>query len=102
MEMIHADAESFDSVIKNNAAVLVDFWAEWCAPCKMMAPILNEVAEELPKGKQVGKVNIEKYQTLAQKFKVRSIPTLIFYKDGKLINKKVGFCDKKELLGYFN
>jgi thioredoxin 1 len=78
--------------------VLVDFWAEWCAPCRMMAPILNDVAKELPEGKLVGKLNIETYQSMAQKFNVRNIPTLILFKDGKEVNRFVGIKTKDFLL----
>lgn len=78
--------------------VLVDFWAEWCAPCRMMAPILNELANELPDGKQVGKVDIETYRSLAEKFNIRSIPTLILFKDGKEADRFVGVKTKDFLL----
>ena len=77
-----------------NKVVLVDFWAEWCAPCKMMAPILNELAEELPEGQAVGKLNVEEYQSMAQKFQVRGIPTMILFENGKEINRFVGVKTK--------
>jgi thioredoxin 1 len=78
--------------------VLVDFWAAWCGPCRMMAPVLNDVAVELKGNSHIGKVNIEQYQSLAQKFKVRSIPTLILFKDGKEVNRFVGVKSKEFLL----
>ncbi len=81
-----------------NKVVLVDFWAAWCGPCKMMAPVLNDVAAGLEDGKYVGKVNIEQYQSLAQKFNVRSIPTLILFKDGKEVDRFVGVKTKDFLL----
>jgi thioredoxin 1 len=85
-----------------NRLVLVDFWAEWCAPCRMMAPILNNVASELTGNAFVGKVNIEQYQSLAQRYKVRSIPTLILFKDGKEVNRFVGIKTKEFLLKQIN
>jgi thioredoxin 1 len=81
-----------------NKLVLVDFWASWCAPCRMMAPVLNEVATELTGNARIGKVDIEKYQSLAQKFRVRSIPTLILIKNGTEINRFVGIKSKDFLL----
>ena len=81
-----------------NKLVLVDFWASWCAPCRMMAPVLNEVATELSGNSHVGKVNVEKYQSLAQKFKVRGIPTLILFKNGAEVNRFVGVKSKDFLL----
>ena len=81
-----------------NKVVLVDFWATWCAPCRMMAPVLNDVASQLSGNSHVGKVDIEKYQSLAQKFKVKSIPTLILFKNGVEINRFVGIKSKDFLL----
>jgi len=81
-----------------NKIVLVDFWAAWCAPCRMMAPILNDLASELTGNSYVGKVNIEQYQSLAQIHKVRSIPTLIAFKNGTEVNRFVGIKTKDFLL----
>jgi thioredoxin 1 len=81
-----------------NKVVLVDFWASWCAPCRIMAPVLNDVASELSDKTHVGKVNIEQYQSLAQKYKVRNIPTLILLKNGIEINRFVGIKSKDFLL----
>ena len=81
-----------------NRLVLVDFWASWCAPCRMMAPVLNDVASELTGSSHIGKVNIEQFQSLAQKFQVRNIPTMILFKNGKEINRYVGIKSKDFLL----
>jgi thioredoxin 1 len=81
-----------------NKLVLVDFWASWCVPCRMMAPVLNEIATELSGNSHVGKVNVEQYQSLAQKFKVRGIPTLILFKNGAEVNRFVGVKSKDFLL----
>ncbi|HKJ40915.1 MAG TPA: thioredoxin [Sunxiuqinia sp.] len=81
-----------------NKIILVDFWASWCAPCRMMAPVLNDVAEELNGNKRVGKVNIEQFQSMAQRFKVRNIPTMVLFKNGKEIKRFVGAKSKDYLL----
>jgi thioredoxin 1 len=85
-----------------NKLILVDFWASWCAPCRMMAPVLNEVADELTGNSYIGKVNIEEYQSLAQKFQVRNIPTLILLKNGVEVNRFVGIKNKEFLLQQIN
>jgi thioredoxin 1 len=89
--------KNFQSQVKNKL-VLVDFWASWCAPCRMMAPVLNDVATEIESNSRIGKVNIEQYQSLAQKYKVRSIPTLILFKNGVEINRFVGIKSKEFLI----
>lgn len=89
--------QNFNQQIKKGV-ILVDFWASWCAPCKMMAPVLNEVADGLTGNKAVGKVDVEKQQLIASKFNIRSIPTMVLFKDGKEINRFVGIKSKDFLL----
>ena len=89
--------KNFQNQTKNKV-VLVDFWASWCAPCRIMAPVLNDVANELTGNSHIGKVNVEEYQSLAQKYKVRGIPTLILFKNGVEINRFVGVKNKEFLI----
>jgi thioredoxin 1 len=89
--------QNFKQQLKNKI-VLVDFWAEWCGPCRLMAPVLNEVSKELSGNKKIGKANIQQYQSLAQQFKVRSIPTLILFNNGVEVKRFVGVKSKDFLL----
>ncbi len=86
-----------EEVLKSEKPILVDFWATWCMPCKMIAPILTELAEEYKDKIKVGKVNVDEQTALAVKYQVTSIPTLILFKDGKPLNASVGVCSKSEL-----
>jgi len=81
-----------------NKVVLVDFWAEWCAPCKMMAPVLNDVANELTGNLYVGKLNVEQYQSMAKQYHIRSIPSLILFRNGKEVKRFIGIKQKDFLL----
>jgi thioredoxin 1 len=89
--------KNFQHQIKNNIS-LVDFWASWCVPCKMMSPVLNELANEVGSDVQVCKVNVEQYQSLASKYAVRGIPTMLIFRDGREINRFVGVKSKDFLL----
>ncbi len=93
--------QNFGNQIKTGLT-LVDFWAEWCMPCKMMVPVLNGLAEEVNGDTTIGKINIEQYQSVATKYNVRSIPTLILFKDGKEHKRYVGVKSKEFLVNQIN
>jgi thioredoxin 1 len=96
-EIIHLTDKNFNQQTAYGI-VLIDFWASWCMPCKMMAPVLNQVAEAVHGQGKVAKVNVEEFQKLAGKYQVRSIPTLLLLKDGKEVNRFVGVKSKDFLL----
>ena len=93
------DEANFDSeVTKSTQPVLVDFWAEWCGPCKMIAPILDEIAKEKAGTVKIAKVNVDTNQSLSARYNVRAIPTLLFFKNGELKDQITGMTSKKDLL----
>ena len=101
MTVINIDENNFEEeVVKSSLPYLVDFWAEWCGPCKNLAPILEEISDELKDKIKIGKINIDDNQELAAKFSIRSIPTMILFKNGDSIETKVGLPPKKELLDW--
>ena len=93
----HFSSESFEKAIAGDQPVLVDFWATWCGPCRMIAPIIDEIAEEFEGKAIVGKVNVDEEMGLAQRFHVMSIPTLIVMKGGKVVEQAVGARGKADV-----
>ena len=97
MAIVHLSKDNFkEEVLESKVPVLVDFWAVWCGPCQMMAPILHELEEEVP-DVQIGKVNVDEQMELARQFRVVSIPTLIVFKNGQEVKRMVGVTSKEEL-----
>jgi len=85
---------NFEEVIKSEKPILVDFWAEWCGPCKMIGPIVEELAGDYEGKAVIGKVDVDSNPSVAQAFGIRSIPTLLFFKDGQIVAKQVGAVPK--------
>jgi thioredoxin 1 len=90
------DENFSQEVLKSPVPVLVDFWAEWCGPCKMVAPILDELASDYDDKIKIAKLNIDDYQNLATQYGIRAIPTLLIFKDGQVVDQIVGLRSKRD------
>ena len=98
-DAITVDESSFDrEVMKSDKPVVVDFWAEWCGPCKLIAPLLDEIAREKAGTVKVAKVNVDENQSLSSQYNIRAIPALLFFKNGQLRDQVTGVTSKKDLL----
>jgi thioredoxin 1 len=89
---------NFEELVKNSGKVaLVDFWAAWCGPCRMVGPVVEEIATEMGDTAVIGKVDVDAEGDIAMEFGIRNIPTLLFFKDGQVVDKHVGVATKKQL-----
>lgn len=98
MSKIFTNANFTDEVLKSEKPVLVDFYAVWCGPCSMMAPVVDEIAEEMSDKVVVGKVNVDESKEIAMNYGIRNIPTFLFFKNGEIAEKIVGAVDKSEII----
>ncbi len=103
MAEIKITSANFEAeVLKSELPVLVDFWAAWCGPCRMLAPAVQQIAAECEGKVKVGKVNVDEEPELAQRFGIMSIPTVLVFKDGKKVNQSIGLVPKDKLLALFD
>jgi len=95
-----SDAEFENQVIKSEKPILVDYWAEWCGPCKMIAPVLEEIAQELSDKVLIGKLNVDENSQTPPKYGIRGIPTLMLFKNGEVVGTQVGAISKSDLVSF--
>ena len=89
---------NFEELLKDNKNIVVDFYTEWCGACKALAPIIDEISEEMKDIIHVGKLNIDEAKEIAAKYEIRNIPTILFFKNGEVTDKQIGFANKDSLV----
>ena len=97
-EVMLTESNFEEEVLKSSVPVLVDFWAPWCGPCRILGPVISEIAQEGDGSFKVGKVNVDDEQELAAQYGIMSIPSVFVFKDGKVVNKQVGLTTKNDIL----
>lgn len=102
MSIVHVNDQSFSTDVESTGTVLVDFWAPWCGPCKMIAPVLEEIDNEIGSKLTIAKVNVDDNQGSARKYGIMGIPTLMLFKDGQPVEKIVGYQPKDEIMATIN
>ncbi len=100
MEIIHVNKDSFDKVI-NQPDVIIDFWAPWCGPCRMLSPVLEDIARSFSQV-QIAKVNVDDNPELAIKYGISSIPAIIYFKNGEIFSRTLGYMEKEQLISKLN
>ncbi|HQP09756.1 MAG TPA: thioredoxin [Candidatus Omnitrophota bacterium] len=99
MSVLHVTSENFnEEVINSDLPVLVDFWAEWCGPCRMIGPVIEEISKDLQGTLKVAKVNVDEAQDIAGQYRIMSIPTMLLFKGGEIVTQVVGAMSKEQLL----
>jgi thioredoxin 1 len=96
------DGNFEDLVMKSDKPVMLDFWAPWCGPCRMIAPHVEEISKEFDGKALIGKVNVDNNPEISNTYGIRSIPTILFVKNGKMVDKQIGLCSKQTLINKLN